>query len=212
MPLLLLGVGDSKVLTCREKMIKTEGKGAGRAANARGDHDTGSESQSGGNLGNGRLTTEHVLSSCKIALSPGRYTWRHNRVLQELAAIISTAKGKTTLPKTNTLIFTMEEGANFLTTADYGGANSSIRKQNRRGPRLQYLKLTKELEDAGYKAVPMLDEVGARGFIGSSVYDLLTKLSIRGNKRTKALKLLAEIENRSRWIWSRRNENFLHKD
>ena len=62
----------------------------------------------------GRLTTEHVLSSCKIALSPGRYTWRHNRVLQELAAIISTAKGKTTLPKTNTLIFTMEEGAKLL--------------------------------------------------------------------------------------------------
>ena len=39
----------------------------------------------------------------------------------------------------------------------------------------------------------MLVEVGARSFIGSSVYDLLTKLSICGNKRTKALKLLAEI-------------------
>ena len=47
----------------------------------------------------------HVLSSCKIALSQGRYTWRHNRVLQELAAIISTAKGETTLPNTNALIF-----------------------------------------------------------------------------------------------------------
>ena len=56
-------------------------------------------------------------------------------------------------------------------------------------------------------------EVGAREFIGSSVYDLLTKLSICGNKRTKALKLLAEIaENSSRWIWSRRNERSLHED
>ena len=56
-------------------------------------------------------------------------------------------------------------------------------------------------------------EVGAREFIGSSVYDLLTKLSIYGNKRTKALKLLAEIaENSSRWIWSRRNERSPHKD
>ena len=45
-----------------------------------------------------------------------------------------------------------------------------------------YLNLTKELRDAGYKAV----EVGARGFIESSVYDLLPKLSICGNKRTKA--------------------------
>ncbi|GFO02079.1 reverse transcriptase [Plakobranchus ocellatus] len=39
----------------------------------------------------GRQTTEHVLSSCKVALSEGRYTWRHNRVLQELASVISTA-------------------------------------------------------------------------------------------------------------------------
>ena len=28
-----------------------------------------------------KQTTEHVLSSCKIALSHGRYTWRHNRDL-----------------------------------------------------------------------------------------------------------------------------------
>ena len=47
----------------------------------------------------------------------------------------------------------------------------------------------------------------------SSAYDLLTRLSICGNKRTKALKLLAEIaENSSRCIWSRRNERSLHKD
>ncbi|GFN79930.1 reverse transcriptase [Plakobranchus ocellatus] len=44
----------------------------------------------------GRQTTEHVLSSCKVALSQGRYTWRHKRVLQELASVISTAKGKST--------------------------------------------------------------------------------------------------------------------
>ncbi|KAK3740959.1 hypothetical protein RRG08_005651 [Elysia crispata] len=59
----------------------------------------------------GRQTIEHVLSSCKIALSKGRYTWRHNRVLQELATIISTAKGQTALPKTNAVIFTTEGGA-----------------------------------------------------------------------------------------------------
>ena len=35
-------------------------------------------------------------------------------------------------------------------------------------------------------------EVGTRGIVGSSVYDLLTKLSICGNKRTKALKFLAK--------------------
>ena len=59
-------------------------------------------------------------------------------------------------------------------TNEHGGANNSIRKQNRRVEeahiykREKYLNLIKELEDAGYKAV----EVGARGFIWSSVYDL----------------------------------------
>ncbi|RUS90920.1 hypothetical protein EGW08_001317 [Elysia chlorotica] len=73
--------------------------------------------------------------------------------------------------------------------------------------REKYLNLTKELRDAGYKAVIMPVEIGARGFIGSSAYDLLTKLSICGSGRTKAPKLLAEIaENSSQWIWSRRNE------
>ena len=77
----------------------------------------------------------------------------------------------------------------------------------------KYLNLTKELKSEGYRAIAMPVEVGARGFIGSSVYDLLTKLSICGNKRTKALKLLAEIdENSSRWIWSGRNKKSLHKD
>ena len=59
--------------------------------------------------------------------------------------------------------------------------------------REKYLNLAKELKYAGYKAVLIYIEVGTRGFIGSSVYDLLTKFSKCGNKRTKATKLLAEI-------------------
>ena len=43
----------------------------------------------------------------------------------------------------------------------------------------------------------MTVEVGARGFMGSPVYDLLTKLSICDNKRTKSLKELAEIAENS---------------
>ena len=45
-------------------------------------------------LNQARQTTEHVLSSCKITVSHGRYTWRHNRVLQALAVIKSTTKGR----------------------------------------------------------------------------------------------------------------------
>ncbi|GFO11403.1 reverse transcriptase [Plakobranchus ocellatus] len=71
----------------------------------------------------------------------------------------------------------------------------------------KYMDLTKELKKDGYEARVMPVEIGARGFVGSSAYGLLSKLSIGGNKRTKALRLLAETaENISRWIWSRRNE------
>ena len=30
-------------------------------------------------------TLNHILSSCRIALAQGRYTWRHNKVLSEVA-------------------------------------------------------------------------------------------------------------------------------
>ncbi|GFO29584.1 hypothetical protein PoB_005608900 [Plakobranchus ocellatus] len=36
-------------------------------------------------------------------------------------------------------------------------------------------------------------EVGASGFAGTSAYNLLSKLSINGQRRTKALKVLAEL-------------------
>ena len=33
-------------------------------------------------------TLQHVLSSCNVALTQGRYTWQHSTVLQELASAI----------------------------------------------------------------------------------------------------------------------------
>ncbi|GFR81316.1 polyprotein [Elysia marginata] len=77
----------------------------------------------------------------------------------------------------------------------------------------KYLELTNELEESGYGAKITPIQIGARGFAGSSAYDLLNKLSISGNKQSKALKMLSETaENSSRWIWSRRNEQLLHKE
>ncbi|GFR81294.1 reverse transcriptase [Elysia marginata] len=216
-----------------------------------------------------RQTTEHVLSSCKVALSQGRYTWRHNRVLQELASVISTAKGQSNPPSANFTIFTTEGGARKWCGRSNTASNQrkglldgcddwevsadlpewdkhpevirrttlmpdivihspstqqvimveltvpyeSRMEQAHTYKKEKYLDLTKELEESGYRAKIMPIEIGARGFAGSSAYDLLSKLSISGNKRTKALKLLAETaENSSRWIWCRRNEQLLHKE
>ena len=62
-------------------------------------------------LCNGRQTTEHFLSSCKVALSQGRYTWRHSRVFQELAVAISMATGQSSQPQADADTFTTEGGA-----------------------------------------------------------------------------------------------------
>ena len=37
-------------------------------------------------------TFQHVVSSCKIHLEQGRYTWRHNSVLKHLAEYLSSVK------------------------------------------------------------------------------------------------------------------------
>ncbi|GFO09140.1 polyprotein [Plakobranchus ocellatus] len=217
----------------------------------------------------GRQTTEHVLSSCKVALSQGRYTWRHNRVLQELASVISTAKGEIHPSSTSSTVFTTEGGLkkwhtgsipinthrkglldgcdDWVVSADlpewerhpdvirkialrpdiviHSASTQQIIMVELTVPyesRMEeahafkegkYLDLTKELKKDGYEAKIMPVEIGTRGFVGSSAYGLLSKLSIGGNKRTKALRLLAETaENSSRWIWSRRNERLLHKE
>ena len=60
-----------------------------------------------GKKGDHRACLE-LLKNCPLT---GAIHMRHNRVLQELAAIISTAKVENTLPNTNTLIFTTEGGA-----------------------------------------------------------------------------------------------------
>ncbi|GFO17485.1 reverse transcriptase [Plakobranchus ocellatus] len=217
----------------------------------------------------GRQTTEHVLSSCKVALSQGRYTWRYNRVLQELASVISTAKGEIHPSSTSSTVFTTEGGVkkwhggsipinthrkNLLDGCDDWVVSADLPEWERHpdvirktairpdivihsAPTQQiimveltvpyesrmeeahafkegkYLELTKELKKDGYEAKVMPVEIGARGFAGSSAYGLLSKLSKSGNKRTKALRLLAETaENSFRWIWSRRNERLLHKN
>ena len=47
-----------------------------------------------------RCTLEHILSSCSVALNQGRYTWRHNKVLNELANILEQERvKKRTKPK-----------------------------------------------------------------------------------------------------------------
>ena len=76
----------------------------------------------------------------------------------------------------------------------------------------KYAGLASTLKKAGLRVKIFAIEVGARGFVGTSAYDLMKQLAISGKKRTRALKAMAEAAERSSsWIWSRRNQNELHK-
>ena len=76
--------------------------------------------------------------------------------------------------------------------------------------REKYTDLVNELSRQGYKAKVFAVEVGARGFVGKSVYQLLCQLNISSKTRKQAMKRLSEVaEKSSHWIWIRRNENKL---
>ena len=51
------------------------------------------------------------MSSCKVGLSQERHTWRHKRVLQEFAAVMSIANEQSTHREANAVIFTIEGSA-----------------------------------------------------------------------------------------------------
>lgn len=71
----------------------------------------------------------------------------------------------------------------------------------------KYEDLRDVLQRKGYKTYMFAVEVGARGFAGSSAYDLLKRLGLSGQKRAKFLKQMAEAAERaSYWIWLKRSE------
>jgi hypothetical protein len=56
-------------------------------------------------------TMEHVLSSCQVALTQGRYRWRHDKVLQELASTLDRERRrKRETKKTREWISFVKEG------------------------------------------------------------------------------------------------------
>ena len=63
------------------------------------------------NLCNERGTLNHILTGCKTALSQGRYTWRHNKVLKEISdRIKEKAKSTKVVPQKVKSITFVKEG------------------------------------------------------------------------------------------------------
>ena len=56
-------------------------------------------------------TLQHILSSCNVALTQGRYTWRHNKVLRELADVLERKRREKPLGKPGPQLITfLKEG------------------------------------------------------------------------------------------------------
>ena len=214
-----------------------------------------------------KQTVEHVLSSCKVALAQGRYTWRHNQVLNVITDVVSEktmipnapiamttfykAGGKQVWPEiamtTSTLPKGLLDGAvdwectadlpewrNYPDVISKTGMRPDIALHSDSSKQVilieltvpyesrmeeahiykteKYAGLASTLKKAGLRVKIFAIEVGARGFVGTSAYDLMKQLAISGKKRTRALKAMAEAAERSSsWIWSRRNQSELHK-
>ena len=76
----------------------------------------------------------------------------------------------------------------------------------------KYADLASSLKREGYQVKVLAAEIGARGFVGASAYNLMKQLSVEGREKNRALKAMAEAAERySSWIWSRRNKNELYK-
>ena len=68
---------------------------------------------------------EHVLSACKSALADGRYRWRHDKVLAELAKCLDEAKGKQPLKQRLTFINFVRPGASAVGGSSANGVFST---------------------------------------------------------------------------------------
>jgi hypothetical protein len=58
-----------------------------------------------------RGTLDHVISSCHVALTQGRYTWRHDQVLREVADTLERerkSRNKPANPKAGLIMFVKE--------------------------------------------------------------------------------------------------------
>lgn len=209
----------------------------------------------------GKGTMAHILAGCKIALTQGRYRWRHDKVLAVLADILEQERRKKqparVRPLLNTVAF-VKEGQrpvshslarqNLLQSAqgwdmevDLGRKlqfpkevlSTTLRpdiimwslegkkiilveltvpweegcEEAAERKRAKYQQLVQDSRDKGWTTWLMTVEVGCRGFPAQSVWNLLTKVGLRGHLRKTAVRRLGEASERaSCWLWHKRED------
>ena len=131
-------------------------------------------------------TLEHILNFCSVSLNQGRYTWRHNTVLNQITNIILENKpshvevysdisgldinGGTIPPdilatqlRPDLVILNRQEKIISLLeltcSFEHNAEAANLRKT------LRYTALKSDLEDRGYRCLLVPFEVGSRGHV-----------------------------------------------
>ena len=134
-------------------------------------------------------TLEHILNFCSVALTQGRYTWRHNTVLNHITNFVLQNKpedlevysdisgldvnGGTIPPdvlvtqsRPDLVLLNRNEKTICLLeltcSFERNAEAANLRKS------LRYTTLKNDLEDSGYKCLLVPFEVGSRGYISSA--------------------------------------------
>ncbi|KAI8514632.1 hypothetical protein Bbelb_072230 [Branchiostoma belcheri] len=165
-----------------------------------------------------RGTLSHILSGCKVALSQGRYRWRHDRVLRVLAAVVEEERTrkrqqvdldrKLTFPEevvaTNLRpdMVLWSKQAKKVTMIELTVPWEERVEEAHERKALKYQDLVQSCKDNGWRAMCFPVEVGTRGFICQSTWRMLGAVGVKGRRRREVTKRVAEeAERASRWLW-----------
>ena len=134
-------------------------------------------------------TLEHILNFCSVALNQGRYTWRHNTVLNQITKTILNSKPENlevysdisgmdinggTIPpdvlvtqsRPDLVILNRHEKTICLLELTCSFERNAEAAYLRKSQRYTALKL--DLEDNGYKCMLAPFEIGSRGYVRKS--------------------------------------------
>ena len=162
-------------------------------------------------------TLEHILNFCSVSLNQGRYTWRHNSVLNHIANTINQNKppnlevfcdisgqdinGGTIPPdvlvtqsRPDLVLLNRNEKTICLLELTCSFESNSQAANIRKS--LRYSTLKTDLEENGYKCFLIPFEVGSRGHIHkstkSSLFNIFTTMNISA-KHNQCMKNMSKI-------------------
>ncbi|XP_069109727.1 uncharacterized protein [Argopecten irradians] len=95
----------------------------------------------------------HVLTSCQVALSDGRYTWRHDQVLKEVAASLDRARRKKrTISKGPKSVTFVKSGTRATGSVDASGILATARDWEMRADIQQKMDFPAEVASTPFRS------------------------------------------------------------